>query len=127
MAKHTTVVTTCDLHEDDDPDEQGEVEEISFALDGTAYAIDLCEEHAHGLRDALALYVANADKPGRRSGSGSGQRRAARSSSRASSSRGSADRDRVQAVRQWARENGHQVSDRGRLPAGVVEAYEAAH
>ena len=124
MAKHTTVVMTCDLHEDDSPDDQGEVEEISFALDGTAYEIDLCEEHAQGLRDALALYVASADRPGRRSGSGSGQRRAARSSS---SSRGSADRDRVQAVREWARENGHPVSDRGRLPASVVQAYEAAH
>lgn len=31
------------------------------------------------------------------------------------------------AVREWARNNGHQVSDRGRVAAGLVEAYRAAH
>lgn len=30
-------------------------------------------------------------------------------------------------VRQWARESGLQVSDRGRIPATVLEAYQAAH
>lgn len=30
-------------------------------------------------------------------------------------------------VRSWARENGHAVSDRGRLPAAVVAAYRAAN
>lgn len=126
MAKKMTLVMTCDLHEGDSPDEYGEVEEISFALDGTAYEIDLCGEHAQQLRDAFSPFVAHAEKPGRQS-SGAGGRRAARGSSRGSGSGGGAERDRVQAIREWARENGHKVSERGRLSASVLQAYEAAH
>jgi hypothetical protein len=37
------------------------------------------------------------------------------------------DREQAGAIREWARRNGHQVSDRGRIPSSVVEAYESAH
>ena len=121
MAQKVNVLTVCDVHDD----EVEAVETISFALDGTAYELDTCEQHGAELRDAFAPYVGSARKAGRASGA-SAPRRAARGSSRPSSS-GSADRERVQAIREWARENGFEVSERGRLSAAVQEAYDAAH
>ena len=95
----------------------GEGETVLFSLDGIAYEIDLTEANAAALRDALQPYVA-----------------AGRSiSSRASGSQTTGGRARRRSgqqdlgvVRQWARDNGHQVSDRGRVPASVIEAFEAA-
>lgn len=90
----------------------GEGETVLFSLDGIAYEIDLTEANAAALRDALQPYIA-----------------AGRSiSSRASGARArrrSGQQD-LGVVRQWARDNGHQVSDRGRVPASVIEAFEAA-
>ena len=122
MAQKVNVMTVCDVHDQ----EVEAAETISFALDGTPYELDACEEHAAELRDAFAPYVGSARKAGRASG-GSAPRRASRGSSRPSSSGGGADRERVQAIREWAREHGHKVSERGRLSAAVQEAYDAAH
>ena len=93
----------------------GEGETVLFSLDGIAYEVDLTEEHASALRGALEPYVAVARSISSRS-SGSTSPRARRKSSQQD----------VGAIRQWARDNGHQVSERGRVPATVVEAYEAA-
>lgn len=119
MAQRVQVLLVCDLHED----EVEGVETIAFGLDGSAYEIDVCAEHAAELRDAFALYVGAARRAGR--ASSPAPRRATRSARPTSS--GSGDRDRVQAIRGWARQHGHTVSARGRLSAVVVEAYEAAH
>lgn len=122
MAKRETVVYSCDLHEGDMTDGVGTV---SFGLDGQAYELDACEEHREQLQDAFAPYVGAARKAG---GSTGGSRRPSRSSSRAAGSGGGgADREEVQRIREWARENGHQVSERGRLSSSVLEAYRAAH
>ena len=121
MAQKVQVRTVCDLHDDD---VEGS-ETLHFALDGTAYEIDACDEHAAQLRDAFAPYVGAARKAGRSPAAGS-PRRASRGSSRPASG-GGADRARVQAVREWARAHGHTVSERGRLSAAVQEAYAAAH
>lgn len=101
----------------DDIDGSEAVETVSFALDGTSYEIDLSKGNAKKLRDALSTYVGNARRPGRQRASGN---RSARGSARA-------DREQIQAVREWARRNGHKVSDRGRVPASILEAYNAAH
>ena len=122
MAKRETVVYSCDLHEGDMTEG---VETVSFGLDGQAYDLDACEQHRQELHDAFAPYVGAARKAG--GAGGSGARRASRSSSRASGSGGSADREEVQRIREWARDNGHKVSERGRLSATVLEAYRAAH
>lgn len=96
----------------------GEGETVLFSLDGIAYEVDLTEEHAAALRGALEPYVAVARSiSSRSSGSATSASRARRKSSQQD----------VGAIRQWARDNGHQVSERGRVPATVVEAYEAAH
>src|SRR5262245_6435497 len=89
---------------------------VSFSLDGTSYEIDLSNANATRLRNGLAEFIASARKVG-------GRQAARRSgSSRASSSSGDAA-----AIREWARSKGMKVSERGRVSADIVEAYNAAH
>ena len=117
MARKVQVILSDDLNEDVPADET-----VSFSLDGTNYEIDLSEKNAQELRDAFSRYVQAARKVGRGSGRASGGGR-----SRATGGGGRMDREQAGAIRDWARKNGHAVSDRGRIPASVVEAYEAAH
>lgn len=116
MARKVQVILSDDLDENLPADET-----VSFSLDGTSYEIDLAEKNAAELRDVFSRYVSAARKVGRgsRGASGGGRSRA--------TGGGRMDRDQAGAIRDWARKNGHQVSDRGRIPASVVEAYEAAH
>ena len=118
MAQRVQVMLVCDLHED----EVEGVETVAFGLDGTSYELDACEEHATALRDAFASYVGAARRAGRAPAAAG--RKSARASRPAAAG---SDRERVQAVREWARSNGHTVSERGRLSASVLQAYEAAH
>jgi hypothetical protein len=119
MAQRVQVLLVCDLHDD----EVEGVETVAFGLDGSSYEIDVCEQHAGELRNAFASYVGAARRAGRAAAAPS-QRR---SGSRAPRSGGNGDRQRVQEIREWARTHGHKVSERGRLSAVVVQAYEAAH
>jgi hypothetical protein len=100
----------------DDLDGEAADETIEFGIDGKNYEIDLSKENAGKLRDALASYVASA----RRSG---GRRRSSASSGGAAARRPSIDREQNQAIREWARKRGMKVSDRGRIPAEVLETY----
>lgn len=93
----------------------GEGETIHFSLDNTAYEIDLTTENADAFRKALEPYIAGARR------ASSGPSRPASSRKRSSSPSDTA------AIREWAHENGHKVSERGRIPAAVIEAYRAAH
>jgi nucleoid-associated protein Lsr2 len=113
----------------DDFDGGEAAETVSFALDGVSYEIDVSEKNATALRDALAPWVGHARRVGGRSSGGR-----ARSSSSGGGgggggrSRGSsAGRHDLSDVRAWARENGYQVSDRGRVSSEVIAAYEKAH
>ena len=115
MARKVQVILSDDLDENVSADET-----VSFALDGTNYEIDLSDKNAQEMRDAFSRYVQAARKVGRGGGRASGGGR-----SRATGGR--MDREQAGAIRDWARKNGHAVSDRGRIPASVVEAYEAAH
>jgi hypothetical protein len=92
---------------------------VEFGLDGVHYAIDLSSDNSAQLRDAVAAYVARAKRTGGR------KRRGGRPSDTTGASR--ADRKRTQAIREWAREQGMDVSDRGRIPADLVQAYDNAH
>lgn len=98
----------------DDIDGSDATQTVSFALDGASYEIDLSDENAAALRAALAGYVGVARK------SGTASKRARRSGS---GSAGSSSK----LVRDWARSEGYQVSDRGRVSAEVRKAYDAAH
>ena len=132
MAKVETVIVTCDLHEGEKTGE--DVETIAFSLDGEAYELDVCAEHAAQLRDSFATYVGHARSTGR-SGSGrsSGGRTSAGTSPRRASrgpsppSAGCSDRAQGQAIREWARSHSQQGTERRRLSAAVLDAYRSAH
>lgn len=94
----------------DDIDGSAASETISFSLDGAKYEIDLNEAHAASLREALAPWV-----------------KAARKVSSRPSGRGRSGGGDVSKIRAWAKANGYNVSERGRIPATVREAYTAAH
>lgn len=96
----------------------GDGETVKFGLDGRQYEIDLSQANAKRLRDALAEFI-----DAGRTASASGRRASA------SSGRPAADGKRrdLAEVRAWARENGHEVSDRGRVPQTVLDAYDQAH
>jgi hypothetical protein len=115
MARKVQVILSDDLDENLPADET-----VSFSLDGTSYEIDLADKNAKEMRDAFSRYVSAARKVGRGGRSSGG-------GNRARGTGGRMDREQAGAIRDWARKNGHNVSDRGRIPAGVVEAYEAAH
>jgi len=112
----------------DDVDGGEASETVSFSLDGVSYEIDVSESNAASLRDALAPWVGHARRVGGRSGgSGGGRARSGGSGGSGSGrSRGNSKHD-LSDVRSWARENGFQVSDRGRVSSEVIAAYEKAH
>jgi hypothetical protein len=86
---------------------------VRFGLDGAEYEIDLSVTHSEELHKALAPYVAHARKVG-------GARRAARGGRR------NATGIDTHKVREWAREQGIDIKERGRVPAGVMEQYRKA-
>lgn len=106
MAQRVNVVLVDDL------DGSEAAETVSFGLDGTEYEIDLSKEHAAALREALERFV----KAGRRAGA---RRRKVQ--------RNGAGGPSASEIRRWARENGWDVPERGRVSAEVREAYAAAH
>lgn len=109
MAQKTQIILVDDL------DGGQAVETVTFGLDGVTYEIDLNEEHAAQLRDAFASWIGHGRKVARSTGG--------RTTRRSSSSRGSSD---ATEIREWARSQGIQVSDRGRIPANIKEQYEAS-
>lgn len=124
LGKGTGVAQKVQVLLVDDLDGGEATETVGFSLDGTAYEIDLSEKNATELRDSFAKYVGAARKAGRSSGGSGGTiRSSGRSSSRGSTSM---DRDQAAAIRSWAKKQGLQVSDRGRIPASIIEQYNAS-
>ncbi|MEU6440239.1 Lsr2 family protein [Streptomyces sp. NPDC047046] len=111
MAQKVQVLLVDDL-------DGGEADEtVTFALDGKSYEIDLTTANADKLRGLLEDYI----KSGRRTGGrGSAARGKARSSSTGSS-------EETAAIRAWAKEQGMDVNDRGRVSRAVRQAYDDAH
>jgi len=108
--------------------EVGAGETVLFSLDGVAYEIDLTDDNAAALREAFAPYIAAARSVSARTGaaraSGSGRAASARGAARTQRRAGQRD---YGPVREWAAQNGYTLSERGRVPAAVLEAYDAAH
>ena len=109
----------------DDLDGEAADETVEFGIDGKSYEIDLSKENAGRLRDVLADFVSAARRAGgRRRASGSaGTGSASGGAGSAPKGRTAIDREQNQAIRDWARKRGMKVSDRGRIPAEVLEAY----
>jgi hypothetical protein len=101
----------------DDIDGNEAAETVSFSLDGVSYEIDLSDKNAAQIRNDLAKWTGHA----RRSGAG---RPSARRRAGAAGGSGRVD---MTEVREWARANGHQVSDRGRISTAIQTAYDEAH
>lgn len=111
MAQKVNIVLVDDL----DASEASET--VSFALDGTSYEVDLNDQHADELRGALAVYV------------GHGRRVSGRKTSSPSrrSSAGAASGPSAREIRDWARSTNRSVPERGRIPADLREAFDAAN
>ncbi|MFB0628812.1 Lsr2 family protein [Streptomyces sp. AB3(2024)] len=111
MAQKVQVLLVDDL-------DGGEADEtVTFALDGKTYEIDLTTANAEKLRGLLDPYT----KGGRRTGGRVSAGRA--KGGRAAASAGNPD---TAEIRAWAKVNGYNVNDRGRVPADIREAYEKA-
>ncbi|MEU0885676.1 Lsr2 family protein [Lentzea sp. NPDC005914] len=96
-----------------------DVEAVSFGLDGVTYDIDLKPDNATKLRDSLADFVAGARRTNGRTKKSANATRTIVAESRT--------KEQTKAIRDWARGNGHDLSDRGRIPAHIIEEFEKAH
>ena len=111
MAQKVSVTFACDYDSKEIP--EGEHMTRAFSLDGRDYEIDLCEKHSQRFDDALKRFSDRARKV---------TGRVSRTKRRTAPNRQhSAD------VRAWAKRSGIEVSDRGRIPANVIERYDASH
>lgn len=118
-----TIVTLVD---DVTGEEAEDITTLEFALDGVSYEIDLGADNATKLRNALADYVGAARRTGGRRSVGRGRRGGSGASPTAAASKGYS-RETLKSIREWARKNGHDISDRGRLPSEVLAAWEAGN
>ena len=119
MAQHVNVKFVDDL---DGSDAAGTV---SFGLDGRTYEIDLSDDNAARLRGSLASFIAAARTRG--GSAPAGDHRAEKMTVGPRPRPQPLDRDQTAAIRAWARQNGHEVSARGRISKTVADAFEAAH
>jgi hypothetical protein len=83
---------------------------VSLAIDGRAFELDLTNDHIRELENSLARFIGPAVT------SSNGTTPTPRTSS-----------EDLQVIREWARKNGHQVKDRGRIPFSVMDAFAKAH
>jgi hypothetical protein len=112
MAQKVSVQLVDDL----DGTAADDITTITFGLDGANYEIDLTAGNAAKLRTQLGDFIDSARRTGGRvkRGTSPGVKPAA-------------NREQTRAIRDWARQNGYELSDRGRIPSNVIEAFEAAH
>lgn len=130
MARTLVVVLTCDRCTAEGTEDSEGTESVSFAFDGFNYSLDLCPEHAEEFHNTIQNMISWASD---RSRLGS-QRRARKAASadgaagESAPTRSTGDRERLRAIREWARKHGHpDLSDRGRIPRAILSEYETAH
>jgi hypothetical protein len=100
----------------DDVDGHSPAEEtVGFGIDGTSYEIDLTSERAAELRASLHQWARYA------------RRAAASRTKHPGAHNDKAGRQRLAAIRQWARAHGHDIGNRGRIPRALIDSYTAAH
>lgn len=103
-------VQTLYIDDIDGSDAEGTVR---FGLDGADYEIDLNPLHSQELRASLQEYITHARRVG-------GTRRISRGT------RWNASAVDTHAVRAWAKDQGIDIKERGRVPADVVARYREA-
>jgi Lsr2 len=110
--EEAAMATKITVSLEDDLDGGPADETVRFGLEGTEYEIDLNKKNAAAFRRRLAPFIEHARRAGR------GQRRRP--------TRSASSRERGSEIRAWAKDHGIAVSARGRIPASVMEQYEAA-
>lgn len=116
VAQTTRILLTDDL----DGSEASET--VTFAVDGVTYEIDLSDEHARQLRESVATYVDHARKLSNRRAPGT-----KRTAAKATGGQPAGDRPDTQQVREWAKEHGIEVSERGRLSNDLIVRFQEAN
>ena len=101
----------------DDLDGSAAAETLAFGLDGTTYEIDLNKRNAKALRKSLETYVSAARRTG-----GKRQPKNGKAVAKGKVDLGPSTRE----LRDWARDNGFEVADRGQIPSAVREAFASA-
>jgi hypothetical protein len=110
VAKQTLVVLTDDL-------DGGKADRtVEFGVDGVTYTIDLSDKNAKKLHATLERYITAGSRIGRTRPDPGRTRRVGPVPARAG-------RDENRAIREWAGKNGYEVSERGRIPASIIDAY----
>jgi hypothetical protein len=97
----------------DDLDGSADARPVPFTIDGVAYTVDLAEDNALALYAALEPFITAA--------------RRTSAPARTTGRRSRAGQQERTEIREWANANGHSIGERGRIPANVVDAYNAAH
>ena len=108
----------CQLIDDIDGSEISDAsgERVKFSVRGVSFQIDLSAANIAKFDKALKPFIEAAEKVPGKSGRGA-----------KAATNGAAQKGQLKAIREWARQNGHQVSERGRIKAEVVEAFAASH
>jgi hypothetical protein len=116
MAKKVYVQLVDDI--DDKPIDSGG-EHISYSVNGISYEIDLSDKNAKEFHRKLDYYIEHSVRVGGKRG-----KKSAGSPALAGTKR---DANQTKAIREWAKSNGYTISARGRIPADVEQAFDAAH
>jgi len=116
MARNIVVTMTCDLDHDKKKDPTVATRAIRYVYEGDEYEMDLCEEHAEEYDNWMSDYVNHSrhivpDRPARRL---------------RGTTNGNAPKRDLKEIRAWAQSNGYKVSEKGRVPGNVIQAFEAA-
>jgi hypothetical protein len=113
MGQKVTITLVDDF--DGTPIEDGKGETLKFGIDGAHYEIDLTQENAGKLREALDPYVNAARSSAKKARGNTGSRTRGTSSS---------SKEDLAAAREWLRSEGHTVSDRGRISGNLMELFK---
>lgn len=108
MARKVNTVVVDDMNPELEADHT-----IAFTFEGVDYEIDLATENADRFRHAISPYIDAAQRVGGR------KKRAGKPAD----PRTTIDREQTKAIRAWAQSAGHEISDRGRIPQAIVDAY----
>jgi hypothetical protein len=112
VAQKVSVTFACDYDSKEIPSGEEHITR-SFSLDGRDYEIDLCEKHSQKFDEVMKRFSDRARKVSSRVGK--------------AKRRTTAHRRRSAEIRAWAKRSGMEISDRGRIPAQVIQKYEANH
>ncbi|WP_295626482.1 Lsr2 family protein [uncultured Corynebacterium sp.] len=117
MARKEFIQYIDDL--DGTPLKDDEVKVVRFGYKGRNYHLDLSESNAEKFDELLRPYVEKATLDGAAAASGRPKR--------GSNPNSTKQRERNRIIRQWAKDRGMDVADRGALPKSIVDEYEASH